>query len=132
MDEEQGVPPAGRTSPVLEQLRSGWHSLGGGDAAACPGCPVCRLTETAGRMDPVAAEHLHSAAGHLVQAGREVVAALGRLQRTGPAPRPDHGRNTGAGTDAGPDRGPARTRIPVATQDHQQQDHQQQDDEEQA
>ena len=107
--------------PLMEQLREGWHALGGGDAAGCPGCPVCRLTEQAGRLDPVAAEHLHSAAGHLVQAGREVLAALGRLPGASDPhersdPRPD------LAGDREPDPRPpqpvGRTRIPVETPQH--------------
>lgn len=119
--------PGGLGSPgALGALRDGWHSLGGGDAAACPGCPVCRLSESAGRMDPETAAHLQQALGHVVSAGRELLAALARPARSGPAdgPRPDvapgsTGGSAGAPTDRPTDPPTApvrvRTRIPVDT-----------------
>jgi|GEM_PF-4710733 len=106
-DEQDGAPaPPG----VLDALRDGWHSLGGGDAARCPGCPVCRLSESAGRMDPATAEHLQRAVGHVVSAGRELLAALAPASRPvddapGPAGDPVPDPPTAAG--------PPRTRIHV-------------------
>ncbi|MGJ7441398.1 hypothetical protein [Aquipuribacter sp. MA13-6] len=116
---------------VLDAVRDGWHALGGGDAAACPGCPVCRLSESAGRMDPETAAHLQQAVGHVVSAGRELLAALTQPGR--PAPR--SGDPSAAGTTGAPTRStsgvpgaaddrladppatsvPPRTRIPVHT-----------------
>jgi hypothetical protein len=103
-------------SGVLDALRDGWHGLGGGDATQCPGCPVCRLSESAGRMDPQTSEHLQAAVAHLVSAGRELLAAL---SAPGPVPADDRSHTEAAGpTDArgadpaGPPP-PARTRIPV-------------------
>lgn len=121
-DEQRGG--AAPVPGVLGALRDGWHSLGGGDAASCPGCPVCRLGESAGRLDPATTEHLQQAAGHLLSAGRELLAAL---QAAGPtsdqtsdqtsAPTEDR---TSDGTAAGPSYptapgapAPRRTRIPV-------------------
>lgn len=75
------------SSGVLGAVRDGWHSLGGGDAAGCPGCPVCRLTESTGRLDPQTAAHLQAAAGHVMAAGRELLAALAAAPATGPADR---------------------------------------------
>ncbi|WP_380168594.1 hypothetical protein [Jannaschia sp. R86511] len=75
---DDAAPGGRRPGPggVLDSLRDGWHALGGGDAAECPGCPVCRLSESAGRLDPATAEHLQQAVGHVVSAGRELLAAL--------------------------------------------------------
>jgi hypothetical protein len=75
-----------RAARALGALRQGWHGLAGGDAGSCPGCPVCALTEQAGRLDPAAAEHLQAAAGHLVAAGRELLAVLGEPGRSQPGP----------------------------------------------
>lgn len=127
-DRAPGVPG------VLDAVRDGWHSLGGGDAAACPGCPVCRLSESAGRMDPETAAHLQQAVGHVVSAGRELLAALGPPARSGPPQDTpaEAGRSTTTGptgtstvgaTDVADDRpadppveaAPVRTRIPVHT-----------------
>ncbi len=105
-DRTPGVPG------VLDAVRDGWHSLGGGDAAACPGCPVCRLSESAGRMDPETAAHLQQAVGHVVSAGRELLAALGQTARSGP--RPDAPTTAGrSGATAGPTPGSPGT--PVAS-----------------
>ena len=109
-----------RTTRVMGAVRQGWHSLGGGDAAACPGCPVCSLSEQVGRLDPAATEHLQAAAGHLMAAGRELLAVLG----TGAPSRAD--APTDAATDAAPGAqpphpdhtsGPTWTRIPVSSRD---------------
>ena len=105
-----------RTARVMGAVRQGWHSLGGGSAAACPGCPVCSLSEQVGRLDPAATEHLQAAAGHLLAAGRELLAVLGAGApsrddaRTDPTPgeRPPHPADTS---------GPVWTRIPVSTGD---------------
>ncbi|WP_340296077.1 hypothetical protein, partial [Aquipuribacter hungaricus] len=57
-----------RAERVLGAVRDGWHGLAGGDASACPGCPVCSLTRRAGGTDPVASAHLRAAADHLTAA----------------------------------------------------------------
>jgi hypothetical protein len=106
---------------LLEAIRSGWHGLGGGTAEACPGCPVCRLTRDAGRLDPEAAAHLQAAAGHVVAAGRELLAALegaarGGIGDAGRAGGPaDAGGTTDPTGDPVTDPGPARRTIPVET-----------------
>ena len=73
---------------------------------------MCRLTASAGRVDPATAAHLQAAAGHLVSAGRELLAALAR----GGAEQPDP---PGPVEDRTPDPvapdPPPRTRIPVDT-----------------
>lgn len=119
-DDERGTPgPPG----ALGAFSEGWHALGGGDAARCPGCPVCRLSSSAGRLDPAAAEHLQQAVGHVVSAGRELLAALGAASR--PVAPPDHPGDAGTGepTDHGdpgpsadPPPAPPRTRIRVDPQ----------------
>lgn len=102
-----GAPDRGDPVPgLLGALRDGWHSLGGGDAASCPGCPVCRLGESAARLDPGTTEHLQQAVGHLAAAGRELLAALQAADRTPPrAGRPPVDPTDGTW--------PRRTRIPV-------------------
>lgn len=101
-----------RVAGVLDALRDGWHGLGGGDAERCPGCPVCRLSETAGRLDPGTTEHLRAAATHLVSAGRELLAALARTAdepvASGPGPSP-----TPSGT-VEPDVRPTDPTVPAA------------------
>lgn len=66
-----------RTARLVASLRDGWHGLGGGDAASCPGCPVCALGDQVARLDPSTTEHLQSALGHLAAAGRDLLAVLG-------------------------------------------------------
>jgi hypothetical protein len=106
-----------RAARALGALRQGWHGLAGGDAGSCPGCPVCALTEQAGRLDPTTAEHLQAAAEHLVAAGRELLAVLGEPGRSQPGPEgPADPPPAGAGhrssdpVDAPP---AAWTKIPV-------------------
>jgi hypothetical protein len=108
-----------RVAGVLDALRDGWHGLGGGDAERCPGCPVCRLSETAGRLDPATTEHLRAAATHLVSAGRELLAALAR---TGDGPAGEPAMSSTTEPDVRPadptvPAAPPRTTIPVGRPD---------------
>ena len=103
------------------RVRDGWHGLAAGDAASCPGCPVCALTEQAGRLDPATTAHLQAAAGHLAAAGRELLAALGRAgDRAARARRRPGRRRRHGGRRPAPRTRPARpatawTKIPVST-----------------
>ena len=106
-----------RTDRVMGAVRQGWHSLGGGDAATCPGCPVCSLSEQVGGLDPAATEHLKAAAAHLLAAGRELLAVLGNAeaQPRGDAatdPAPAQGEQPPKPDDAS---GQTWTRISVST-----------------
>lgn len=103
---------------MMGALRDGWHGLGGGDAERCPGCPVCRLSESAGRLDPATGEHLQAAVGHLVSAGRELLAALSGAEASVEEPNagpPRHAPGPTSSVPTSSDPGPARTRIPVST-----------------
>lgn len=112
---------------LLGALRDGWHGLGGGDASGCPGCPVCRLTESAGGLHPQTAAHLQSAASHVVAAGRELLAALAAEPMREPPkppkpPKPQEATEPTEPPEARPSREqrggsgrPGPTRIPVRT-----------------
>lgn len=111
-----------RTARVTGAVRQGWHSLGGGDAATCPGCPVCALADRVDHLDPAATGHLQAAGAHLLAAGRELLAVLGG----GTAPGDAHVTGSPVPTAAGPSdpddaSAPTWTAVPVVTHDDREQ-----------
>lgn len=121
-EQQDGARPE---TSVLRSLRDGWHQLGGGDAAACPGCPVCRLADSTTGLDPATGGHLQSALGHVLAAGRELLTALDTATRSRPGPGPaPAGAEAAAADQAGQepgwaagDAGTTRTRIHVSSED---------------